>query len=206
MKDSVTSLTRLGVMVLALLSEGDMHPYEMIRLMRRRRDDRFFAITPGTLYHTVARLERQGLLAEAGVDREGNRPERTTYALTEAGRAAAAEWVRRELPRADRPVEFRVALAEAHNLDRDEVIALLSERRDTMDAERSHHADRLAAAAERETPPQFLVEVVRQEALLRAELAWLETLIADLGDQRFAWGAPTEPTARYIAERQAARG
>ena len=105
-------------MVLALLGEGDMHPYEMIRLMRLRRDDRLVTITNGTLYHTVGRLERAGLLAEVGVDRDGNRPERTTYALTDGGPRAVGEWVRRELPRIDRPAEFRIALAEAHNLDR----------------------------------------------------------------------------------------
>ena len=85
MQDVVDRLTPLGVMVLALLREGDMHPYEMIRLMRIRRDDRLVAITNGTVYHTVARLERAGLLAEVGVDRDGNRPERTTYAVTDAG-------------------------------------------------------------------------------------------------------------------------
>ncbi|WP_258184368.1 hypothetical protein [Microbacterium foliorum] len=33
-------LTPMGVMILALLREGDMHPYEMVRLMRARRDER----------------------------------------------------------------------------------------------------------------------------------------------------------------------
>ena len=110
MKDAVDRLTPLGLMVLALLGEGDMHPYEMIRLMRMRRDDRLVAITNGTVYHTVGRLERAGLVAEVGVDREGNRPERTTYTVTDAGASTVVEWVRRELPRTDRPAEFRVAL------------------------------------------------------------------------------------------------
>ena len=113
-----------------------MHPYEMIRLMRQRRDDRLVAITNGTLYHTVGRLERAGLVTEVGIDRHGNRPERTTYALT-SGRARSSEWVRRELPRIDRPGEFRIALAEAHNLDRDEVIALLRTRRAALAAAQS---------------------------------------------------------------------
>src|SRR3954453_2332617 len=115
MQDVVSRLTPLGVMVLAMLGEGDMHPYEMIRLMRQRRDDRLVAITNGTFYHTVGRLQRAGLLAEVGIDREGNRPERTTYAQTALGREAVGEWVRRELARIDRPAEFRIALAAAHN-------------------------------------------------------------------------------------------
>ena len=85
-------LTPLGVMVLALLREGDMHPYEMMRLMRQRRDDRLVPIQNGTFYHTVGRLERAGLLAEVGVDRDGNRPERTTYTLTDSGRDIALDW------------------------------------------------------------------------------------------------------------------
>src|SRR5829696_784641 len=111
-------------MVLALLREGDMHPYEMIRLLRFRGDERLVSIQNGTFYHTVGRLERAGLLAEVGVDRGGNRPERTTYTLTEPGRDAVVDWVRRELARTDRPVEFRVALAEAHNLRREDVLSL----------------------------------------------------------------------------------
>src|SRR6187431_1016505 len=134
MRDAVDRLTPLGLMVLALLGEGDMHPYEMMRLMRQRRDDRLVPIANGTMYHTVARLERAGLVAEVGVDRDGNRPDRTTYTLTPQGADTVSEWVRRELARIDRPAEFRVALAEAHNLDRDEVIALLRMRRASLAA------------------------------------------------------------------------
>ena len=39
-ENATTRLTPMGVMVLALLREGDMHPYEMVRLMRARRDER----------------------------------------------------------------------------------------------------------------------------------------------------------------------
>ena len=123
MKSAVDRLTPLGVMVLALLREDDMHPYEMIRLMRHRHDDRIVSVTNGTMYHTVARLEKSGLLAEVGVDRGGNRPERTTYTLTDAGHEVVQDWVRRELPLLDRPVEFRVALAAAPTLPREDVVA-----------------------------------------------------------------------------------
>ena len=120
-------LTPLAVMLLATLREGDMHPYEMLRLLRDRRDDRLVPLQKGTIYHTIARLEREGLVAEVGVDRDGNRPERTTYRLLDAGRDAVDAWVRVELPQIDRPGDFRVALAEAHNLDRDDVVALLDQ-------------------------------------------------------------------------------
>ncbi|MGW8482327.1 PadR family transcriptional regulator [Microbacterium sp. NPDC055903] len=202
----MSALTPMGVMVLALLDEGDMHPYEMVRLMRMRRDDRLLTITNGTLYHTVARLLQAGLISEVGVDREGNRPERTTYALAEEGRTALREWVRRELPRVDRDAAFRIALAESHNLALDEVVRLLGERRDALFAEHAQHREGLAAAAERRVPVQFLVEFERQEALLAAELVWQDVLLDRLKASEIPWGTDRpDRSDDYDAQRKAAR-
>ncbi|GAA5034389.1 PadR family transcriptional regulator [Microbacterium fluvii] len=206
MKDAVGRLTPLGLMLLALLREDDMHPYEMMRLMRQRHDDRLVTITNGTVYHTVARLLRQGMLAEVGVDRHGNRPERTTYTLTDAGREAVPEWVRRELPVIDRPAEFRVALAEAHNIARDEVVALLMERRAALAASDSYHRSGREKALEKAVPEQYLLEIEREHVLAEAELHWLDGLIARLERHDFEWGPTTGPHSdRYLAQREAAR-
>src|SRR6478752_2015832 len=197
-------LTPLGVMVLALLREGDMHPYEMMRMMRHRRDDRLVPIQNGTFYHTVGRLQRAGLLDEVGVDRDGNRPERTTYTLTDSGREVVLEWVRRELPRTDRPAEFRVALAESHNLPREEVADLLATRRASLAANLEMNARGLADAGLRGVPQQYLVEVDREAALLESELAWLDRLRARLTDNSMPWGIadiPEETLHRLIALR-----
>ncbi|WP_345801116.1 PadR family transcriptional regulator [Microbacterium sp. AZCO] len=205
MKDAVDRLTPLGLMILALLGEGDMHPYEMIRLMRQRRDDRLVTITNGTLYHTVGRLERAGLLAEVGIDREGNRPERTTYTQTELGREAVGEWVRRELARIDHPAEFRIALAEAHNLERDEVIELLGLRREALVGVLAELSAGREKARQRQVPEQYLLEVEREAVMLAHDIDWLEALIARLERHDFAWGQPALPSARYLEDRKAAQ-
>ena len=192
---------------LTLLREGDMHPYEMIRLMRQRHDDRLVAITNGTLYHTVGRLLKLGLLAELGVDRHGNRPERTTYTLTDSGRAAVPEWVRRELPRIDRPEQFRIALAEAHNLQPDEVVDLLVARREALAAQHRVLCEGLAKAAVREVPEVYLIEVRRDAVLLEADLHWLAGFIVQLEHEDIDWdaGASDLTNDRYLAQRKAAR-
>ena len=198
------ALTPLGVMVLALLREGDMHPYEMARLLRARREDRIVAITNGTLYHTVSRLHGQGLIDEVGVDRDGNRPERTTYTLTPSGYAAVGDWVRRELGCTGRPTTFRVALAEAHNLDRDETIALLRRRLAALDEELAVYRDGLAKAREGSSLEQYLIEADREHAMLTADRSWLAALIERLAHPDFVWGTH-EQTDRYLAQREAAR-
>jgi len=186
MSDAV-KLTPLGAIVLALLNEGDMHPYEMMRLLRKRRDDRMVRVSNGTFYHTVARLERDGLIAEVGVDRDGNRPERTTYTLQPAALPVLTDWVRRGLGNADRAAEFRVALAEAHNLPRAEVIELLGARHETLREERDQLHQKLEQARTRGVPEQFLIEVDRHVAMLSGELSWSAGLLERLADPRFAW-------------------
>ena len=199
-------LTPVAIMALALLREDDMHPYEMIRLLRYRRDDRMVPLTNGTFYHTITRLQRAGYIDEAGVDRDGNRPERKTYTLLPAGAEAVLGWLRSELPRIDRPIEFRVALAEAHNLERDEVIALLRERATLLAAEYATHEQGLRAARDQQVPEQFLLEVERQRELLQTESRWLEKTIDRLSDPQLPWGDGQMPPAdTYRSQREKAR-
>lgn len=204
--DTTDRLTPMAVMILALLREGDMHPYEMVRLMRARRDERLLSITNGTLYHTVGRLQRAGLIDEVGSDRDGNRPERTTYSLTDAGRDALITWLRRELSIIDRPTEFRIALAEAHNLESADVIEALRLRRAALDEGHVSHRDGLVSARRTGVPEQVLVEFERQEVLLDAELRWIDSLIDRLEAEEFPWGPSAfEYSDRYRAQRKAAQ-
>ncbi len=194
MTEPSRAVTPLAVVVLGLLRERAMHPYEMLRLMQQRRDDRLVGGSRGTLYHTVARLERQGLVTTVGTDREGNRPERTTYELTDAGAAAAEAWVRDHLWRVDRILEFRVALSEAHVLPRADVVLLLSTRREALRAYRRSLEASHAGAGEREVPFQFLVELERELMILDADLRWLDGILTRLADPALPWG-PQELTA-----------
>ena len=119
------ALTPLGVTILGLLCERTMHPYEMYQLAAARRG-RVVKIRPGSLYHTVSRLEGEGLVRTTGTDRAGNRPERTMYEITDTGREALVHRVSDMLatPVHEYP-QFPLALAEAHNVDARTVVELL---------------------------------------------------------------------------------
>ncbi|MFT4211724.1 MAG: PadR family transcriptional regulator [Microbacterium sp.] len=205
MTDVSSRLTPLAVMALGVLREGAMHPYEMMRLMRQRRDDRLVAIAGGTFYNTISRLERWGLVEEVGVDRAGNRPERTTYAVTDAGIAAADDWIRRELPRIDRLAEFRVALSEAHDLSRDEASALLADRRRALQSELDDTRDSLEDAISRDVPLQYLIDGEREVALLEAEIAWHDAIIARFDDHTIPWGEHAAHSHDVSAHRKGPR-
>src|SRR5690348_15009877 len=111
-------MTPLGISVLALLNERPMHPYEMYQLLIERHEDRIVKVRPGSLYHTVERLVDHECVEATGTGRAGNRPERTTYAITDVGREALTKRVADLIrtPVNEYPA-FPVALGEAHNID-----------------------------------------------------------------------------------------
>src|SRR5690606_5582305 len=127
--------TTLAIAVLGLLDERPMHPYEMFQTLVSRGEDRLVKVRPGSLYHTVSRLADQKLVRADGVDREGNRPERTTYRITDEGREVLRTRIA-EILRAPCPEypEFLIGLAESPSLPADQVAELLRERIAHLDA------------------------------------------------------------------------
>lgn len=85
---AAAKLTPLGIAVLELLHEKPMHPYEMAQLMRERYVDTRVNVKAGSLYHTVERLQSNGFIEIVDTQRDGRRPERTVYGMTQAGQDA----------------------------------------------------------------------------------------------------------------------
>ncbi|MFJ4652310.1 PadR family transcriptional regulator [Nocardia sp. NPDC088792] len=187
-KQAVPALTSLAIAVLALLEERPMHPYEMYQLLSSRHEDEIIKIRPGSLYHTVTRLAEQELVVAEGTDRAGNRPERTTYRIETAGsqalRSRVAEILRE--PVNEYPI-FPVALAEAHNLPRDEVIALLTERITWLEGRLTELTALHEWAANRQVPRRYWTNLDFIRHITDAEVAWLRGFIAELGSGELEW-------------------
>ena len=85
--------TPLALAVMNLLHERSMHPYEMKVLMLQRGHERAVRLKEASLYDTVERLAAVGFIAPVEVTREGRRPERTVYGITQAGRDDLLIWM-----------------------------------------------------------------------------------------------------------------
>jgi len=181
-------LTPLGIAALALLAERAMHPYEMYQLLVQRREDRVVKVRPGSLYHAIDRLAWKGLVRAVGTEREGNRPERTTYEITSEGRSALTDRVSEMLatPVNEYP-EFPLAIGEAHNLPRETVLHLLQCRRMRLQSESEQLATAVAHVTAKSIPRRFWLDVTYQQALLDAEIAWLDDLLTQLETGALEW-------------------
>lgn len=165
-----------------------MHPYEMYQLLVQRSEDRVIKVRPGSLYHTVDRLASSGLVRATGTEREGNRPERTTYEITERGSVALSERVSEMLgtPINEYP-EFPLALGEAHNLPVETVIQLLRNRVNLLRADLEFTDASIAALEAKRLPRKYWVNVQYSRALRGVETTWLESLIDDLESGVLSW-------------------
>lgn len=194
----------LAYLVLNLLVEAPMHPYEMKRLIHFRGKDRLPRVNPDSLYHAIAQLERAGLIEAVETSRDGRRPERTVYRATDIGRAELRDWMGELLTEA--PNEFPQAIAALAHLpamDPADVRAHLERRAFALEVQLA--AGEAALHATREKLPRvLLVEGEYAQALKRAELDWVRALVDDLASGRLTWDY--EVIQRVAEEEQRVRG
>ncbi len=83
----------LALAVLACLVERPMHPYEISTTLRSRGKEQSIKLNYGSLYSVVESLEKHGLIRARETTREGRRPERTVYEITDAGAIECEDWL-----------------------------------------------------------------------------------------------------------------
>ena len=164
-----------------LLMERPMHPYEMKSTMKERGHDQVIRLKGGSIYDTVERLEAGGFIKSQETSREGRRPERTVYAITEAGREEITGWLAELLtqPVSEYP-QFAAALAFMAALDKDEVARLLKMRIALLDSQIAGADTQLKNFLGMGLPRLFLVENEYAVAMKRAELEWVRRLVDDI--------------------------
>ncbi len=174
----------LALAVLVTLSERPMHPYEMAATMRSYGKERSIKLNYGSLYTVVNNLAKHGLIEAMEAVREGRRPERTVYRLTEAGRKELEDWMAEliAVPVKEYP-QFEAALSELPVLSPGRALELL---RDRISALEQAIAD---AHTELEgltwLPRLFMLEAEYHVAMREAELTWVRGLVAELENRTF---------------------
>ncbi|MBT2502740.1 PadR family transcriptional regulator [Curtobacterium sp. ISL-83] len=190
----MASLTPLAFAALDLLNEAPMHPYEMFQTMVLRQEERNVKVRPGTLYHQVGRLAELGLAEVVGTNRDGNRPERTTYTITDAGRAALADGLRRMVAvPADEYPEFHLALSVIENLPRPEAVDAVRARIVALEQQRDEYDAAIEVVRAKELSDRYWLDVSYVRAMLSAQIEWLSTTVDRIDSGDIPWDGPAVP-------------
>ncbi|WP_055493884.1 PadR family transcriptional regulator [Streptomyces sp. TP-A0356] len=177
--------------LLALLERGPRYGARL-RAELEARTGAVWVLNAGQVHTTLARLERDGLVAQEGRDTRG----RPLYALTATGRAELHDWYTRPVERTSPSHdELSLKLAMAVGAPGVDVRAVVeAQRRHLREALREYTRQRCEALGE---PPSHRDEVTRLLGLeqlvlhTEAELLWLDHCEARL--QRLAAAVATEP-------------
>ena len=153
-----------------------MHPYEMATTMRERGKDQSIKLNYGSLYTVVEALQQHELIVAQDTEREGRRPERTVYRLTDAGRMELIDWVSELI---STPVKeytlFEAGLSLIPVLPPEDAVALLAQRCNRLEIEISQERSLLQFVAARGVARLNLIEGEYLLAMHEAELAWTRT-------------------------------
>jgi DNA-binding PadR family transcriptional regulator len=174
----------LALAVLVTLSERPMHPYEMATTMRAYGKERSIKLNYGSLYTVVGNLAKHGLIAASSAGREGRRPERTVYEITEAGRREVEDWMAEliAVPVKEYP-QFEAALSELPVLAPGRALELLKDRVAALEQATADSRAELAGLPG--IPRLFLLEAEYHVAMREAELSWVRGLVAEFEDRSF---------------------
>ncbi len=196
----------LALAVLALLFERAMHPYEMAATLKRRHKEDSIKLRFGSLYTVIELLLARGLIRAGEPTREGKRPERTVYTLTDAGRDELIDWMRDLLSDPVKEyLQFEAGLCLLGVLPPGEAVELLRHRANRLAGMVAQLEAQLADVAQQDfatlsageqlpsalagqtkIPPLFTVEAEYRLALLEAEHAFVSELTRRIVEE--GWG------------------
>jgi DNA-binding PadR family transcriptional regulator len=180
----------LGLLVLWQLFQEPMHAYRMQKLFEAEGKQRIVNVrSRASLYQTIERLERLGLVEVSATEHQAGYPDRVVYAITDAGRDIARRWLREMLSETGGQYpEFIAALSILFALPVEEAREQLELRAQSI-AEELTETEAGLAAAPPGLPRLFLLEEEYRRTMLSAELGWLRAVIEDLDHARLTWSA-----------------
>lgn len=186
--DQTTPLTPLAAVVLSLLVEHPMHPYEVTYHFRLRHLEDSVKARTGSLYHTFEQLQRRGLIEPAEVERAGRRPERTVYRITEDGRTALADTVTRLVrDPVNEYTRFEAGLVTISHLGKKATIRALRERSVLLRARVAAQRTILEEHVRQGLPRLFMIEIDHEIDRCAGQAAWCDRTAAALESGELEW-------------------
>ena len=171
----------LALAVLVCLYEKPMHPYEVAQTLRSRAKEQSVRLNYGSLYAVVESLEKKGFIKSTGTLREGKRPQRTIYDITEEGSLEMTDWLTELIgtPNKEYPA-FQAGLSFLPALDPDDALAALRHRAEALSMKLVAMRGAMQAARDAGLPRIFELESEYEERTLSAEFAFVRALVEEM--------------------------
>lgn len=172
------------MVVLGLLQDRPLHGYEIKHIVEAHMGD-WTSIAFGSIYFALKKLTEEGLIEVSATERTGNRPSRTVYALTDAGREEFLRLLRElwgSLERQYFAIDLGLFFLDA--LPHEELAGYIDARIEGLQAVLAHLAKHREESLINPHVPgraRFIFDHSRTH--LEAELAWTQALQTELQER-----------------------
>jgi len=173
----------LALAVLVCLFERPMHPYEVAQTLRSRAKHESVRLNYGSLYAVVDSLEKRELIRAGETVRQGRRPERTVYELTDAGARELTDWLTEliAVPAKEYP-HFMAGLSFLPALDTGDALEALRHRALALEIRLTQIRAAFRAATDAGLPRLFELEGEYEERVMETELHFVRELVKEIDD------------------------
>ncbi len=121
--------TPLDIFVLAVLSDGPLHGYDIIARMHREHFERWIEVGDSSIYQSLSRLEKKGYVKTSEI-RIGKNPPRTVYEINKEGERYLEDGLLELLKTPPLfPDGLNIPLFASKNLNKADLIAALEEQK-----------------------------------------------------------------------------
>jgi len=195
-----------------LIVLGAVHQFQPVHGYFLRRElltwhvDEWANLQAGSIYNALRTLKKDGYLREGGTETEGNRPERTTYMITEEGEVEFLRLLRHTVWNVE-PFDTTSAMlliSFMYALSREEVISALEHRIQEIDARVTSNGYHIEDVRHSKTTPSYVREIFElSTARLSGEKQWTQTLCERVRDGHYSFSGETHdgPKRRRSANR-----
>jgi DNA-binding PadR family transcriptional regulator len=173
-------MSAVRLLVLGIVRmHGRTHGYAVHRELTQWKSDTWTSVKPGSVYHALKQLAKEGKLREVGAEDSSEGPERMLYALSPAGEKEFQQRLHAAFASFD-PQQLGAGIAFMQSLPRERAIERLRTLHTRADENR-RHLDALAPHfADRTAPPHTADLLELWSGGLQATAAWAQRLLARL--------------------------
>ncbi|MDQ0229772.1 PadR family transcriptional regulator [Metabacillus malikii] len=127
-------MTRL--VVLGLLKRKPMSGYEIQQLLLTSQTDKWAGILPGSIYHALKKMDKEGLVAIEAVEQTGNRS-KAIYKITESGETEFLALLKAAFKEKSvlLPTSIYSAISFIEELPKVDIIEALEEQRERLETD-----------------------------------------------------------------------
>lgn len=182
MKEKIEKLiSKIDLMILGLVLEKPMHGYEINQIISAEEMQSWLEISRTSVYYALTRLKKQGLITEV-VEKQYNKPDRSIFRITEAGRELFFDSLSLSLAEQEKVfLDYNIGLFFMNKLTKEKAIGVLEERKRFLKKWRSSLASQLKLVKGNSDHPSTLKAVLDHTlAFAEHEAFWLDSFLENL--------------------------